>query len=198
MTDYLGIAIAMIVAGVPLIAIIGGLVIAALAIRSRARLRTLAHQERLAMIERGMTPPAEGPAFPDLPPWSWDDMRARRYRDAMKRARRYRDDPARRRASAVGMLGFGLALAVLVWVGGDAPRAAVGIGGSFGVLALTIFVISFMAKPESAAPPEPPPTMSEPATASGTEPPPVTPAPVPPPADEPLASGGADDPDSSA
>ena len=186
-TEYLGEAIATIVAVVPIILIIGGLVIAALAIRSRAQLRALAHQERLAMIERGMTPPpAKGRVFSGLLPGSWDDM---------KGATRYRDDPARRRASAVVMLGFGVALAVLIWVAGDDPRSAVGVGGFFVVMGLALFVISFMPRPESAAPPEPPPTTSEPATASGTEPRPVTPAPA---ADEPLAPGGADDPDSSA
>lgn len=188
-TEYLGEAIAIIVAVVPIAVIIGGLVIAALAIRSRAQLRALAHQERLAMIERGMTPPAKRRAFPGLLLGSWDDM---------KRTSWYRDDPTRRRASAVWMLGWGLALAVLVWVGVDDPRSALAIGGFFAILALTIFVISLMPRPESAAPPEPRPTTSEPATASGAEPPPVTPAPARPAADEPPAPRGADDPDSSA
>ena len=149
------VAIATLVAAVPIVALIGGLVIAALAIRNRARLKTLAHQERLAMIERGLTPPAEGRAFPGLPPGSWDDI--------MRTKERHPDDPTRRRDGAVWMLGFGLAAALLFWVGFDEPELAMGIGGALSVLGLTYFVSSFVATPEPPSPPRPRPGSSEPA-----------------------------------
>lgn len=147
--------IATIVAVVPIAAVIGGLVIAALSLQSRARLKMAAHQERLAMIKRGQTPPAEERAFPGLPPGSWDDM--------TKSTQRDKDDPTRRRDNAVWMVGFGAAATLLFCVGFDEPELAMGIGGAFGILSLTYFITSFVTRPESASRPGPEPGHSEPA-----------------------------------
>ncbi len=162
--DPMDIAVAVIVAAVPLVVIIGGLIIGALAVRSQARIKTLTHQERLAMIERGLTPPPTASLFdtigiPGPAGGSVDDL------IKLKAAKqRLKDDPTHRRDSAVWMLGFGSAAALLFWVGFDEPELAIGFGGALGILGLTFFVSSFVARPESAASsPGPAPGPSEPA-----------------------------------
>ena len=114
--DPMDIAVAVIVAAVPLVVSIGGLIIGALAVRSQARIKTLTHQERLAMIERGLTPPPTASLFdtigiPGPAGGSVDDL------IKLKAAKqRLKDDPTHRRDSAVRMLGFGSAAALLFWV----------------------------------------------------------------------------------
>ena len=148
-TDYMSMAIATIVAIAPVAALIGGVIIAALAILGRGRLETQAHLERLAMIERGLTPPADERAFPGgLPFGSWNDMRA---------TQREKDDPTRRRDNAVWFVGFGSAAALLFWVGFGDPDLGVGIGGAFWILGLTYFVSASCIPPRVGHRPSPGP-----------------------------------------
>ena len=107
--------------------------------------RRLQHQERLAMIERGMTPPPE----PD-----WDDLPGRKRRLYPLSA-----DHALRRGVMLLCLGLGFAVAAvvlntfgddkdLVWIAGTAGA----IIGSLGVGNLAYYFIVRDRKPAEAPP----------------------------------------------
>lgn len=71
---------------IPILAIVGGFVVAGLSIYHRTRLKELAYRERIAMIERGLVPPPEAnpAAFDEL----WHGGVARRAGDQGSRAAR--------------------------------------------------------------------------------------------------------------
>src|SRR5687768_6232321 len=86
------------------------------AMRQRAEMFERVHRERMAMIERGHVPPVE---------------------------------PVRRmstRALSLGIIvvGFGLALMVIVSIAGGSPEAGVGVGGAIVILGLAFIVRSLV------------------------------------------------------
>ena len=103
--------------------IIGGVVIIVAGMRQRMRMMEMAHRERLAMIERGLTPPA------DL-------------------AAAYQARPAARsnRLLSVGIVivGLGLGLAMLIGFASGEPEIAVGVGGAIVVLGAAFIVTALV------------------------------------------------------
>jgi len=110
---------------VPLIVMAGGVGVTVIALRGRQRLKELAVQERIALIEKGLVP------SPESNPAGFDSAMARRPISA--RALRYR-------SAGLVLTGVGLALMILlVFVMPAAVRGvAIGIGGALTVLGLTV------------------------------------------------------------
>jgi hypothetical protein len=107
-----------------------GLMVAAM--MNRRRFREMEHQERLAMIERGLLP------SPESDPAGFDA--GARFSAAGP------DAGVRYRTAGILMIGFGLGLAVLLTFTAEAPGAGVGIGGGWAILGaaslLNYFLIS--------------------------------------------------------
>ena len=101
--------------------ILAGAVLLMTTMTNRRRLRELAYRERIAMIERGLIPP------PELDPG--------RFEAASGMTSRADADPGSRyRTAGVTLIGFGLALMLLLsFVAGDAALG-IGIGGAWAVL----------------------------------------------------------------
>jgi hypothetical protein len=101
-----------------------GLGVAWLAVHGRQRMRELAYQERIAMIEKGLVP------SPETDPAGFDALMAPR-RPGVK-AIRYR-------TGGVILTGLGLALTVLIFfVVPEIRGIALGVGGAVTVFGLTI------------------------------------------------------------
>jgi hypothetical protein len=117
------------------VAVIGGVLVVIAGMRHRARILEMAHRERLAMIERGLTPPV-------------DVVQA------------YRDQPSargRRLLSAgIVVVGLGLALGMLIAFASREEEIAVGVGGAIAVMGAafiaTALVIRSMSGPEQGPP----------------------------------------------
>ena len=105
-----------------------GIIIAGMRYRSRAM--EMAHRERLAMIERGMAPPAElGSAY--------QEKQSSRGTKSM--------------SIGIVIIGLGLALAVLIGFASREPEIAIGVGGAIAVVGLAFVVTSIVvhgAKPK--------------------------------------------------
>lgn len=111
---------------IPLVVLVVGGAMIVMALRGWQRLKELAVQERIAMIEKGLVPsPASDPA-------GFESAMARRPISA--RALRYR-------SAGLVLTGVGLALMILLlFVMPAAVRGvAVGVGGAIIVLGLTMF-----------------------------------------------------------
>jgi hypothetical protein len=118
------------VALIPLVAIVGGLALAAYGAYQRTRLRELAHRERLAMIERGLTPPVD----PSLGFTDRDDVLP------VSGGRR----GSRFRAAGVILVSIGLGLFVLISFTAGTPQIALGVGGAFAVVGAAFLVLASM------------------------------------------------------
>ena|SRR5215831_15217024 len=118
-----------------------GLGFAWMAVHGRQRLRELAYQERIAMIDKGLVPsPATDPA-------GFEAMMAPRGPSA--KAVRYR-------TAGILITGFGASLTTLLFFIVPALRGiAIGLGGSFAVIGLTILGNGLLLAndDESSAPP---------------------------------------------
>lgn len=140
--------------------VVSGLVVIISGLRHRMKLLELMHRERLAMIERGLTPP------PETDPAAFDrGFRARRSMAA-----------GRMQTIGVLMTGFGLALAVLIGIAANAPDVGMGIGGAIAVLGVAFLVNAQVAgrnAPPVDIPPVPPPM--PPTAPSGDTTPPFAP-----------------------
>jgi hypothetical protein len=103
--------------------IIGGVVIVVAGMRHRARMMEMAHRERLAMIERGLTPPPELSAA-------------------------YQARPAARSnrllSFGIVIVGLGLGLAMLIGFASREPEIAVGVGGAIVVLGAAFIVTALV------------------------------------------------------
>lgn len=117
----------------PIIAIVGGLSIAGFGMWQRARMRELASRERIAMIERGLVPPA------DMDPETFERARGRYLSDEY---RHYR--PNRFRSAGVILMGIGLGLTVLITFAAGQPSVGLGVGGSFALVGLAFFLLSVL------------------------------------------------------
>ena len=119
---------------IPVIAIVGGLVIAGLAIHHKARLKELAYRERMAMIERGLVPSPE--TDPEKFDRAWESV-AGRWSDPAVLAERHR-------AAGIITIGAGLAVMLLLYFVTDQDRLAFGVGGAAVLLGLAFIVNSFL------------------------------------------------------
>jgi len=155
---------------IPIIAVLGVVASAVLAVTSRARIRELEIRERIAMIERGLVPP------PEVDPHGFD-----RAMDRLERAQVqgfvFAPRAARHRRSGIILMGVGFGLMVLIGLAdrsGDL-RDAIGVGGFLVIVGLAFLISSFFdvtSAQSFAAPPQapqPPPSSN-----------PISPAPPPP------------------
>jgi hypothetical protein len=104
--------------------IFGGLGILWMAMTNRRAVREMEHRERLALIQRGLVP------APESDPLAFETQFAPA--SAAK--------PERWRAAGVVIIGFGLALMMLLTFTTREPELGIGIGGAFVVLGATFVV----------------------------------------------------------
>jgi hypothetical protein len=109
-----------------LVTIVAGVAVLWMAMQNRRHIRELEHRERLAMIDRGLVPP------PELDPEQFE-------RGTGVGSAGSNVSAARFRTLGVIMIGCGLALMMIIGFAGDAPRAALGVGGAFAVLGAAFF-----------------------------------------------------------
>ena len=110
-----------------------GVFIIFLAMRQRSETLDRQHRERMAMIERGQTPPA--------PP-------VRRGGSSLSMS------------LGIIVVGLGLALMTLISIASEAPSVGIGIGGAIVILGVAFIVRSLVVRPadnEPRVPPVPPP-----------------------------------------
>lgn len=123
---------------IPMAVIIGGVVVIVAALRYRARLFELVHQERVAMIERGMVPPDVNP---------------------LTSGPRYATGEGQRsRSFSLGIItvGFGFALMMLIGFAGQSPGEGIGVGGAIVILGAAFIARSLLASPTDTAASRPP------------------------------------------
>jgi len=108
-----------VLAFIPIVAIVGGLGLAVLGVRHRYKIRELQHRERLAMIERGLTPP------PEVDPERFEQLLASSA--GSPRAGKHR-------SAGVLLIGVGFGLMLIIGFASGEPGVAFGIGG--GLMAL--------------------------------------------------------------
>ncbi|HVC18575.1 MAG TPA: DUF6249 domain-containing protein [Vicinamibacterales bacterium] len=142
---YLGDFIHLAAMAIPIVAIAGAFLVAALRIYSQMRVRELEIRQRIAMIEKGLVPP------PEVDPARFEDaLRTGGRFDRGSRAGRYR-------SAGITLIGIGVGLMVLIGVAGDAPNQGLGVGGFIAVLGLAFFLNSWLDRPSAGAPNPPAP-----------------------------------------
>jgi len=106
------------------IVVLGGVGIVIAGMKHRAKILEMAHRERLAMIERGLTPPPE--RDPEVFDHAWH----------------IRESTAARRMRSAGVLvmGSGVALGLLISLPGGEPEIGVGVGGAITALGVAFVV----------------------------------------------------------
>lgn len=119
----------------------GGVAVIIAALRYRTRMRELKHQERLAMIDKGLLPPPEfEPTSSTVAPQQ------------------------RSRSFGIILIGLGFALMCLIAIAGGALDTGIGIGGAVAILGAAFIARSIYAPspvtmrydgPPVAAPPTP-------------------------------------------
>jgi hypothetical protein len=117
---------------IPIVAIVGGLVNASLALHHRARIKELALRERIAMVERGMKPPPE--VDPATFARQWDEPAASLPAGSTA---------ARHRTAGVILTGVGLGVALLIVLTG-ARSVGIGVGGAIVILGVAFLVNSVL------------------------------------------------------
>lgn len=115
----------------------GGVLIIIAAMIRRFKIVEMHHKERIAMIERGLTPPGDGP-----------DARGQAYVV-------HERDPslARSRMLSAGIfiIGLGLAIMAVIGIAVREPNIAVGIGGAVAIIGVAFVVIAFFQSPPPSA-----------------------------------------------
>jgi hypothetical protein len=111
--------------------VLGGVCVIIAGMRHRARILEMSHRERLAMIERGMTPSGElGSAYVEQP-------NARTSRSL---------------SLGIVIVGLGLALALLIGFASREAEIAVGVGGAVAVVGAAFIVMALVVqRPAKAA-----------------------------------------------
>jgi hypothetical protein len=131
--------------------ITAAVVVAGMGIQSRRQIREMEHRERLAMIERGLAPPA------DLESTAVE--RSLSSEDAAMYAR-----VLRWRTAGIIMIGLGLAYFFLVSFGVRNPEIGIGVGGAFTAIDAAFFVNALMLQKSARVPPR----RAEPRVSSST------------------------------
>jgi len=152
-----------IIASMLALVILSGVVLIALTLRNRQRMRELAMRERIAIIEKGLIPP------PEIDPARFDRFdRFDRIERLLTMQRRLNAGGARYRSLGTMMMGLGVGLVVLLTFAAREPGVGLGVGGALVVLGAAMFLNGMMlahtgpdaSVPPSysppAAPPEPP------------------------------------------
>lgn len=107
----------------PLAIIAAGTVVMVAGLRHRAHALELLHQERMAMIERGLVPAEPAPGADEFGPGG---------RVAAVRGRSF--------SLGIVTVGLGLALMVLIGVAGESPATAIGVGGAIAIVGASFIV----------------------------------------------------------
>jgi hypothetical protein len=124
--------------------LIAGVVVIMAGLRYRAQMRELRHRERMAMIERGVVPPAEfDPAM------------------LVNRSQKQRS-----LSFGILVVGLGFALMFLIGIAGGAIESGIGVGGAVAIVGAAFIVRSLYAAPPPARTPEPPVPFTPPAPPS--------------------------------
>jgi len=138
---------------IPLTVIFGGLVIIVMGMRQRNRTLEMKHLERMAMIDRGVVPgPARDPA--EFERWQ----------------QRHDTPPTRSTSFGVLIIALGIGFMLMVGFAGDAPGAAIGVGGATVVLGIAFIVNGELQR--RTQPPPPPRSYSSTPPALGRSDPP--------------------------
>jgi uncharacterized membrane protein YidH (DUF202 family) len=105
----------------------GGVIIVYSGMRHRTKVLEMMHRERLAMIERGMTPPGEleGTA-----------------QQVVKAQRTARSN--RLLSAGIVIVGLGLGLATLIAFASREPEVAIGVGGAIAVVGASLIVTALL------------------------------------------------------
>jgi hypothetical protein len=122
------------VMAIPLVAITGGLINAAIAIHHRARLKEFAIRERIALIERGISPP------PEMDPAAFD-----REWEAQHAGPAGESSSAKHQTAGVILTGVGVALALLISLTSREPAVGIGVGGAIAILGVAFLINSRLA-----------------------------------------------------
>jgi hypothetical protein len=115
------------VVGLPLAIMLCGVAIVITGMIFKARMLDLQHKERLAMIERGLTPPPESSPTGSL-----------NARTAVS------GKSNRARSVGVIIIGIGLAFMCLFGIAAASPQEAIGIGGAIVILGASFIVRSML------------------------------------------------------
>lgn len=122
---------------IPVAGILAGVAIVLMAMWVHVRQREAATRERLALIERGITPPVTMPGSPLA-------------RTTLRRAERYR-------SGGVIFMGTGIGLGLLIGVAAQENDVGLGVGGAIFILGLALFLNAvLLARDAGRMPPEPP------------------------------------------
>jgi hypothetical protein len=114
-----------------------GVFVIFLAMRQRSEVLERQHRERMAMIERGHIPLAEGPR---------------------------RGASSRSLSFGIIVCGLGFALMTIIAIAADTPGVGIGVGGSIVILGAAFIVRSLVVRPDTSSTPQvPPPPPSPPA-----------------------------------
>ena len=132
---------------IPIVAIVGGLAVAAIRAISWGRVRELEIRERIAMIERGMVPP------PETDPAGFE--RRMHAVDSMQHRTEYRHAGSRFRTGGIVVMSVGFGLMLLISSVG-ATNEGIGVGGFLVILGLGLLVNSLFSSAPPPAPPLPP------------------------------------------
>ena len=130
--------------------VFAGIAVLWMAMQSRRRFREMEHRERLALIERGLVP------SPESDPLAFEQ--------SLAGSRTVATSPisGRMRSAGVILIGFGLALTVLIGFAAETPRVAIGVGGAFVMIGLAFFVnATLVAQEDPSYPPRAPLPMRE-------------------------------------
>jgi hypothetical protein len=137
------------VMALPLVVIMGGLIIGAMALHHNARLKELAYRERIAMIERGLAPSPEA----DPEPFERTVGRA----SSLSGAGIYESSPsARYRSGGILLMAIGLGVFFIISLAGEAMAAGVGVGGAIMVVGAALLLNAYLARNDRPTPVLPP------------------------------------------
>lgn len=109
--------------------IAGGVLVLITAMVRRLKVIEMAHRERMAMIERGLVPPADT-ALPDM-------LTQRRASDRASRRRRLL-------SGGIVVIALGLGLMTLLAITAGEPDIAVGVGGAIVILGAAFVALAFV------------------------------------------------------
>ena len=127
---------------IPIVAIAGGFLVAALKIYSQMRVRELEIRQRIAMIEKGLVPP------PEVDPARFEQSLG--HTDLLDS--RFGRSSRRYRSSGVTLIGIGIGLMFLITFAGGEPNVGMGVGGFIAIMGLAFFVNSWMENRHPAPP----------------------------------------------